>query len=1530
MSAGSGLPSPQGLYDAQHEHDACGLGFVVDLKGRKSHKIVRDGLKALENLSHRGACGWEDNTGDGAGVLIQVPDRFLREVFLAEQCRTLGIAEPEPGRYGVGAFFASPDPEQQTFGKALFEKIVAQEGQTFLGWRRLTTDNAPLGQGARSVEPAISQAFVARGEQVAGDDAFERKLYVIRKRFEREIEDSGLDDHKFFYFCSLSSRTLVYKGMLTPEQLGTYYAADLGDDRVVSAFALFHSRFSTNTFPSWELAHPYRMISHNGEINTLRGNINWMKARQSLFESPLYEPGDVAKIVPVIREGLSDTACLDNAVELLVHSGYPLAHAMMMLVPEAWENHESMSPAKRDFYRYHTCLMEPWDGPASIGFTDGKSIGAVLDRNGLRPSRFWITKDDLVVMGSEAGVLEIPAEDVVKKGRLEPGKMFLVDLEEGRIVEDDELKQRIATARPYGEWLAEHMPPLREAPEGQPVPVPDPDTLLHRQQAFGYTLEDLKFILTPMGSGGEEAIGSMGTDTPLAVLSDRAQPLFHYFQQLFAQVTNPPLDAIREELVTSMLTGAGGEGNLLDPKPESCQQIALDSPILDNDEMARLKQLDGSWKGFKSATLSMTFPAAEGGDGMGRALEAMFEKAVAAIKDGSNLLILSDRGVGPKNAPIPSLLACAGLHHHLVRVGMRTRAGLVLECGDAREVHHFALLLGYGAGSINPYLAFETLDSMIQQNMIGPEIDHAEAVARYRKAIKKGVVKVMSKMGISTIQSYRGAQIFEAIGLNKDFIDRYFDKTASRIGGIGLEEIARETIYHHRRAYADRDAGPSMLDWGGSYQWRREGEFHLFNPETVFRLQHATKTGRSEIFQQYSKMVDEQNERLCTLRGLFDFKLDGRTPVPIEEVEPVESILTRFATGAMSYGSISGEAHETLAIAMNRIGGRSNTGEGGEDPARNIPDRNGDSRRSKVKQVASGRFGVTSEYLVSADELQIKVAQGAKPGEGGQLPGQKVWPWIAKVRFSTPGVSLISPPPHHDIYSIEDLAQLIHDLKNSNPRARISVKLVAEVGVGTVAAGVAKAHSDVIMISGHDGGTGASPLTSLKHAGIPWELGLAETQQTLVLNRLRDRVIVQADGQMKTGRDVVIGALLGAEEFGFATAPLVVMGCIMMRVCHLDTCPVGIATQNPALREKFTGRAEHVVNFFRFVADEVRELMARLGFRTLDDMIGRSDLLDMKRAITHYKARGLDFSKIFYRPETPPGSSVRKTIEQDHGLDKALDQELIPLAAPALDRGEPVEIVKPIRNVNRTVGTILGSEVTRKYGGAGLPDDTIKLRFTGSAGQSFAAFVPKGMTLTLEGDANDYVGKGLSGGKVVIFPPRESTFVAEDNVLIGNVALYGATSGRAFFRGRAGERFCVRNSGALAVVEGVGDHGCEYMTGGVAVVIGPTGRNFAAGMSGGAAFVLDEKGDFRDRCNLAMVALEPLDESDDLEQVRDLLIQHAGYTQSTVAARLLRDWDRAVRTFVKVMPVDYRRVLEQRREAARVLPEARGVEVSGG
>ena len=1512
----TGLPSPQGLYDPSYEHDSCGVGFIVDLKGRKSHRLVRDGLQALVNLAHRGACGCENNTGDGAGVLIQIPHELL-----SERCKPLGIILGEPGTYGVGAFFASPDPAQHTFGMEIFEKIVAEEGQVFLGWRALLTDNAPLGASARAVEPRMFHALLGRGPRVRDSDAFERKLYVIRKRFEAEIAESGLDDHKYFYFSSLSCRTLVYKGMLTPSQVAVYFDDDLGDPLLSSAICMFHSRFSTNTFPSWQLAHPYRMISHNGEINTLRGNINWMLAREALFSSRLYEPGDLEKLKPIIREGLSDTACLDNAIELLVKSGYSLPHAMMMLIPEAWDHHESMSQVKKDFYQYHSCLMEPWDGPASVAFTDGKNIGAVLDRNGLRPSRYIVTKDDRVIMASEVGALEIAPENVLKKGRLEPGKMFLVDLEQGRIVDDDELKHQIASARPYGKWLREFMVSLADLPAAPDIPGPDPRTLLQRQQAFGYTLEDLKYILGPMGTNGEEAIGSMGNDSPLAVLSERAQPLFNYFKQLFAQVTNPPLDAIREELVTSVFTGAGAEGNLLEPRPDSCRQIALDLPIVDNDQMARLKQLDG-WRGFTSVTLPMLFVAAEGAAGMERALESLFEKANTAIAAGASLIILSDRGTTAEMAAIPSLLACSGLHHYLVRKGQRSRAGLLIECGDAREVHHFALLLGYGAGTINPYVAFETLDEMIQQGLL-KGMDYEEAIYRYRKAIKKGVVKVMSKMGISTIQSYRGAQIFEAIGLNEKFVNRYFDKTASRVGGVGLAEIAQETLEHHHHAYAIRDVGPPLLLEGGQYQWRRDGEYHLFNPETIFRLQHATQAGRYDLFKKYTSMVDQQNERLSTLRGLFEFRLDQCRPIPIEEVEPVAAIVRRFATGAMSYGSISAEAHETLAIAMNRMGARSNTGEGGEDPDRFLPLPNGDSKCSAIKQVASGRFGVTSEYLVSADELQIKMAQGAKPGEGGQLPGHKVWPWIAKVRFSTPGVALISPPPHHDIYSIEDLAQLIFDLKNSNPRARISVKLVAEVGVGTVAAGVAKAHSDVVLISGHDGGTGASPLTSIKHAGVPWELGVAETQQTLVLNKLRDRIIVQTDGQMKTGRDVVIAALLGAEEYGFATAPLVVMGCIMMRVCHMDTCPVGIATQNPRLREQFRGQVEHVVNFFEFIAQEVRELMAQLGFRTIDEMIGHSDLLDMRQAIDHYKARGLDFSKIFYRPDMGPDVAVRRVREQEHGIEKTLDvTTLIPACAPALERGEPVELDLPIRNVNRTVGTILGSELTRRHGGTGLADDTIKLHFTGSAGQSFGAFVPRGITLTLEGDSNDYVGKGLSGGKIIVYPPRTATFIPEENILIGNVALYGATSGRAFFRGRAGERFCVRNSGAHAVVEGTGDHCCEYMTGGAAVVIGGTGRNFAAGMSGGAAFVLDEAGDFRRRCNLEMVDLEPLCEADDIELVRDLLIQHAGYTGSTVAARLLSDWDDAVGKFVKVMPLDYRRVLQERKKAETDVREA--------
>jgi glutamate synthase (ferredoxin) len=1532
----TGLPEKQGLYDPQHEHDACGVGFIVHLKGKRSHQIVRDGLRALNNLNHRGACGCEVNTGDGAGVLIQIPHELFRE-----QCPSLGISLPPPGEYGVGILFLPRDNEAQARGKQLFERIVTEEGQRLLGWRSVPTHNESLGATALSVEPVMEQAFVGWGPAVRDADQFERKLYVIRKQFEKAVAALGPENREYFYFPSLSCYTLVYKGMLTPPQLDDYFP-DLHEESLQSALCMFHSRFSTNTFPSWPLAHPYRAISHNGEINTLRGNINWMRARQRLMQSSLFEAGDLEKLIPVTGEGLSDTATLDNVVELLIKAGRSPAHVMMMLIPEAWEHHETMSQEKKDFYAYHSCFMEPWDGPASIGFTDGKSIGATLDRNGLRPSRYWVTKDDRVIMASEAGVLDIAPEDVLFKGRLEPGRMFLVNMEEGRIVADEELKRRLATAHPYGEWLKEHLVRIEDLPAAPHVPEPDHQTLLHRQQAFGYTLEDQKYILGPMATNGMWAIGSMGTDTPLAVLSDQPQVLYSYFKQLFAQVTNPPLDCIREELVTSVLTHLGPEDNLLEPGPAAARQIRLDSFIIDNDDLAKLKQLDGSrpeYRGFKSCLLPALFPAEDGAAGMERALEGMFEAASQAIADGCNVIVLSDRGVDKTHAPVPSLLACAGLHNHLVREGTRSKVGLVVESGDAREVHHFCLLLGYGASVINPYVAFESLDDLIRQGMLPDGIDHKNAVKNYIKAVYKGVVKVMAKMGISAVQSYRGAQIFEAIGLNHHFVNRYFTKTASRVEGIGLEEITREVLQHHRRAYPERPAGPAHLAWGGQYQWRRDGEYHLFNPETVYRLQHATRSGKYEIFKRYTQGVDDQSRRACTLRGLMDFKWDQQEPIPIEEVEPVESIVKRFCTGAMSYGSISMEAHQTLAIAMNRLGGFSNTGEGGEDPERYLPLPNGDSRRSRIKQVASGRFGVTSQYLVSADELQIKMAQGAKPGEGGELPGHKVYPWIAKVRHTTPGVGLISPPPHHDIYSIEDLAQLIFDLKNANPRSRICVKLVAEVGVGTVAAGVAKAHSDVVLISGHDGGTGASPITSIKYAGIPWELGLAETQQTLVLNKLRDRIIVQTDGQLKTGRDVAIAALLGAEEYGFATAPLVVMGCIMMRVCHLDTCPVGVATQNPKLRERFSGQAEHVVNFFKFIAEELREIMAKLGFRSIDEMVGRSDLLDMRQAIDHYKAKGLDYSRIFYRPDVGPDVAVRRIQSQDHGLDETLDQQLlqhpqiraildVPVhvrwcpavqnvegtrAVPNLDGVEipTAEVDMPVRNTNRTVGAILGSEITRKFGPDALREDTLCLKFSGSAGQSFGAFAPRGVTLTLEGDANDYCGKGLSGGKVVVFPPREATFVPEENIVIGNVALYGATSGRAFFRGKAGERFGVRNSGAHAVVEGTGDHCCEYMTGGIVVAIGKTGRNFGAGMSGGMAFVLDEDGDFATRLNTEMVELEPFEDPEDQRLVRDLLQQHWSYTGSTVAARLLDGWDALRGKLRKVMPVDYKRVLEE-------------------
>ncbi len=1498
-----GWPEKQGLYDPQFEHDSCGVGFVVDMKGRKSHDIVRQALTVLMNLRHRGACGCEANTGDGAGILIQKPHAFLKR-----GCAAQGIQLPELEEYGVGMIYLPADPVERYKCEKLFEEIVVNEGHRLLGWRSVPTNHSLLGFTALRSEPQVRQVFIARDPKLKDDMAFERKLYVVRKLAERGIRYAGIKGGNQFYIASLSHKTIIYKGMLMAEQVVPFYP-DLDSPLMESALALVHSRFSTNTFPSWDRAHPYRYIAHNGEINTLRGNINWMHARESLLESDLFGD-DIKKLLPIINEDGSDSAMFDNCLEFLVLGGRSLPHAVMMMIPEPWSGHESMSDEKKAFYEYHSCLIEPWDGPASIAFTDGVKIGAVLDRNGLRPSRYYVTKDDQVIMASEVGVLDVAPDRVLQKGRLQPGRMFLVDTELGRIVGDDELKQKIATERPYRVWLKENLVDLEDLPEPPHVHEPDHATVLLRQQAFGYTFEDLRILLTPMARDSVQPLGSMGTDTPLAVLSSKPQLLYNYFKQLFAQVTNPPIDCIREEIITSTYTTIGPEGNLLDPRPESCQQILLQGPVLSNEEFERLRHIHRP--GFKSITLPILFKVDEGGQGLEKALDKLFAKASKAIQDGHNILVLSDRGIDAENAAIPALLAVAGLHHHLIRKGTRTRVALVLESGEPREVHHFALLIGYGAGAINPYLAFETLDDMIRQGLL-KDIDHKKAVKNYLKAVTKSVVKTMAKMGISTIQSYCGAQIFEAVGLNHSVIDKYFTWTASQIEGIGIDVIADEIRQRHRHAFPDRSVNGATLDPGGQYQWRSDGEYHLFNPETIYRLQVSTRTNNYSVFQEYSELVDNQSKNLCTLRGLFEFKFAPQ-PIPIEEVEPVESIVKHFKTGAMSYGSISQEAHEALAVAMNRLGGKSNTGEGGEDPERYQPLPNGDSKNSAIKQVASGRFGVTSHYLTQAKELQIKMAQGAKPGEGGELPGAKVYPWIAKVRHSTPGVGLISPPPHHDIYSIEDLAELIHDLKNSNEHARISVKLVSEIGVGTVAAGVAKAHADVVLISGHDGGTGASPLSSIKHAGTPWELGLAETQQTLVLNNLRSRIYVEADGQLKTGRDVVVAALLGAEEFGFATAPLVTLGCIMMRVCHLNTCPVGVATQDPKLRAKFTGDPQYVVNFMRFVAQEVRELMAQLGFRTINEMVGQVDRLDVRKAIEHYKARGLDFSKVFHQPNAPADVGRYRQIDQDHGLEKSLDKQvLLKLCEPALARRTKVSATLPINNTNRVVGTITGSELTRRCGPEGLPEDTIKLHFQGSAGQSFGAFVPKGMTLILEGDANDYIGKGLSGGKIIVFPPAGSTFVPEENIVIGNVAFYGATSGETYIRGMAGERFCVRNSGVRAVVEAVGDHGCEYMTGGRVVVLGLTGRNFAAGMSGGVAYVLDVPGDFPKRCNMAMVGLEKLVDPEEIQEVRAMIQRHAEYTGSERAKNILKLWEEMVPKFVKIMPKDYKRVVEATR-----------------
>ncbi len=1492
-------PAKQGLYDPAFEKDSCGVGFVVDIKGRRSHAIVQQALTVLVNLRHRGACGCEANTGDGAGILLQVPHAFLKET-----CKKAGFQLPSEKEYGVGMLYLPPDAKERAASEKTFEKIVKEEGQTLLGWRTVPTKNASLGPTARASEPFMRQVFIGRSARIKNDLDFERKLYMIRRRAENTIRYGGGKGADFFYISSLSYKTIVYKGMLMSEQVEEFYP-DLKDPAVESALALVHSRFSTNTFPSWERSHPYRYIAHNGEINTLRGNVNWMKARQSMASHEAYGE-DIKKLLPVICEDGSDSAMFDNCLEFLVLGGRSLAHAMMMMIPEPWSNHESMSEEKKAFYEYHASLMEPWDGPASIAFTDGVQIGACLDRNGLRPSRYYVTKDGRVIMASEVGVLEVEPENVLEKGRLQPGRMFLIDTAQGRIVADEELKMKIATERPYKQWLQENLVKLEDLPEAPHVHLPDHETMLLRQQAFGYTFEDLRILMTPMGQDGVEPVGSMGTDTPLAVLSDQPQLLYNYFKQLFAQVTNPPIDCIREEIVTSTETTIGGEANLLEPKPESCRQIKLKSPILSNEEFEKIRHIQSPH--FRTVTLSALFKAAEGTKGMERALEGIFKQATKAIVDGANLLVISDRGVSKELAPIPALLAVSGVHHHLIREGTRTHVALVLESGEPREVHHFSLLIGYGASAINPYLAFETLDDLIRQGIL-KNIDHKTAVKNYAKAVSKGVVKTMSKMGISTIQSYHGAQIFEAMGLNQKFVDKYFTWTSTRIEGVGLEVVTSEVLKRHHRAYPERDVQVHALDTGGQYQWRSDGEYHLFNPETVHKLQLACRTNNYKVFKEYSKSVDEQMRHWCTLRGLLDFKTAGKS-IPIEEVEPVTAIVKRFKSGAMSYGSISKEAHESLAIAMNRIGGKSNTGEGGEDPARYTPEANGDSKNSAIKQVASGRFGVTSQYLVNARELQIKMAQGAKPGEGGQLPGTKVYPWIAKVRLSTPGVGLISPPPHHDIYSIEDLAELIHDLKNSNTKARISVKLVSEVGVGTIAAGVAKAHADVVLISGYDGGTGASPLSSIKHAGIPWELGLAETHQTLVLNNLRSRIAVETDGQLKTGRDVVIAALLGAEEFGFATAPLVALGCIMMRVCHLNTCPVGVATQDPELRKKFTGDPAHAVHFMHFIAEEMRELMASLGFRTVNEMIGRTDRLEPKKAVDHWKAKGLDLSKILYQPKVGPEVGRYCQMPQDHGLDKALDNELLVICKPALEKKEKVRASLKIRNVNRVVGTILGSELTRRFGPQGLPEDTIHLNFTGSAGQSLGAFVPKGITLELEGDANDYVGKGLSGGKIIVYPSKKATFKPEENILIGNVAFYGATAGEGYIHGMAGERFCVRNSGVEAVVEAVGDHGCEYMTGGRVVVLGNTGRNFAAGMSGGVAYVLDVKGDFPTRCNKQMVSLEKVEKGAEADALRAMIERHARYTDSRLAKHLLGLWEEILPKFVKVMPKDYKRVLE--------------------
>ncbi|MEV5483218.1 MULTISPECIES: glutamate synthase large subunit [Streptomyces] len=1484
-----GRPAQQGMYDPRNEHDACGVGFVATLTGEASHALVEQALTVLTNLEHRGATGSEPDSGDGAGILLQVPDAFLRDEVTFEL--------PEAGAYAVGIAFLPSDAQEAAKAVARIETMAGEEGLDVLGWRVVPVAPQLLGNGARATMPAFSQLFVGDGKSTGL--ALDRKAFALRKRAERE---AGV------YFPSLSARTIVYKGMLTTGQLEPFFP-DLSDRRFATAIALVHSRFSTNTFPSWPLAHPYRFVAHNGEINTVKGNRNWMRARESQLASKLFGNEDLERIFPVCTPDASDSASFDEVLELLHLGGRSLPHSVLMMVPEAWENSTSMDPARRAFYQYHSTMMEPWDGPACVTFTDGTQVGAVLDRNGLRPGRYWVTDDGLVVLSSEVGVLDIDPAKVVRKGRLQPGRMFLVDTAEHRIIEDDEIKAQLAAEQPYQEWLESGLIELADLPEREHI-VHTHASVTRRQQTFGYTEEELRVILAPMAKAGAEPIGSMGTDSPIAALSERPRLLFDYFTQLFAQVTNPPLDAIREELVTSLISSLGPQGNLLEPNSASCRSVTLPFPVIDNDELAKLVHInaDGDMPGMKAVTLSGLYRVSGGGESLAARIEQICAEADAAIDDGARLIVLSDRHSDAEHAPIPSLLLTAAVHHHLIGTKERTQVGLLVEAGDVREVHHVALLIGFGAAAVNPYLAMESVEDLVRAGTFLPGVEPETAIKNLIKALGKGVLKVMSKMGISTVASYRGAQVFEAVGLDEEFVAKYFHGTATKIGGAGLDVIAKEVAARHAKAYPASGIAAThrALEIGGEYQWRREGEPHLFDPDTVFRLQHSTRTRRYDIFKKYTERVNEQSERLMTLRGLFSFASD-RPSIPIEEVEPASEIVKRFSTGAMSYGSISQEAHETLAIAMNQLGGKSNTGEGGEDPERLYDP----ARRSSIKQVASGRFGVTSEYLVNSDDIQIKMAQGAKPGEGGQLPGHKVYPWVAKTRHSTPGVGLISPPPHHDIYSIEDLAQLIHDLKNANPAARIHVKLVSEVGVGTVAAGVSKAHADVVLISGHDGGTGASPLTSLKHAGGPWELGLAETQQTLLLNGLRDRIVVQTDGQLKTGRDVVIAALLGAEEYGFATAPLVVSGCVMMRVCHLDTCPVGIATQNPTLRERFNGKAEYVVNFFQFIAEEVREILAELGFRSLDEAIGHAELLNTARAVNHWKAQGLDLAPLLHVPELAEGAVRHQVIEQDHGLEKALDNELIKLAADALsadtaEDAQPVRAQIAIRNINRTVGTMLGHEVTKKFGGAGLPDDTIDITFTGSAGQSFGAFLPRGVTLRLEGDANDYVGKGLSGGRVVVRPDRGADHLAEFSTIAGNTLAYGATGGELFLRGRVGERFCVRNSGATVVSEGVGDHGCEYMTGGNAVVLGETGRNFAAGMSGGFAYVID-----LDKANVNKELVDAVHALDDADKqwLHDVVRRHQEETGSTVAAKLLADWDAAAARFSKVIPPIYKAVL---------------------